>query len=246
MSSTIRIALQDIIHQVKISFQMPSLIKKSVIYKLIISKAAELSIVAEVTELQQAADQFRLLNRLSSEKDTWLWLKHHHLSLDVFEEMIHLQVVSAKLAQYLFNDQVESFFLEHQSDYAQAALYEIVLEDPDLAMELFYSLREDEIRFSEIASEYIQDVELRRVCGYRGWLSRKMMRPDISTSVFAANPPQIIKPIVTSQGVHLIQVEEIRIPVLSEQLHQEILGQLFLNWLEFMIEQSNIVVEDME
>jgi len=51
--------------------------------------------------------------------------------------MVYATVISSKLAQYLF-DKVEPFFAEHQLDYTQVVMYEVVLDDEDLA-ELFYS-----------------------------------------------------------------------------------------------------------
>ncbi len=56
---------------------------------------------------------------------------------------------------------------------------------------------------------YIEDKELRRKGGYRGILSRKDLKSEISSAVFAATPPEVLKPIVTSKGVHLILAGEI-------------------------------------
>ena len=58
-------------------------------------------------------------------------------------------------------------------------------------------------------------------------------------AIFAAKPPQLIKPVITAVGVHLIQVAEIIEPKLDERLHQQILIELFERWLaEKMIEIS--------
>jgi parvulin-like peptidyl-prolyl isomerase len=160
------------------------------------------------------------------------------LSLDEFEESVYATVVSSKLAQHLFADKVEPFFVEHQLDYAQVVMYEVVLDDQDLAMELFYAIAEGEISFpSEVAHQYIQDTELRRTGGYRGTLSRKALKPEISAAVFAATPPQILKPIVTSSGSHLIWVEELIQPRLDDTLRYKILSDLFSEWLKQQIEQ---------
>jgi parvulin-like peptidyl-prolyl isomerase len=115
-------------------------------------------------------------------------------------------------------------------------MYEVVLEDEDLAMELFYALREGEMSFPEVAHQYIQDKELRRSGGYRGIVRRKELKPEISAAVFAANPPQVIKPIVTAKGVHLIFVEEVIPPVLDDKLRFKILSDLFSEWLKLQTE----------
>jgi len=43
-----------------------------------------------------------------------------------------------------------TLFAEHQLDYTQVVMYEVVLDDEDLAMELFYSLQEGETSFPQL------------------------------------------------------------------------------------------------
>jgi len=120
-------------------------------------------------------------------------------------------------------------------------MYEVVLDDEDLAMELFYGIQEGEMSFYEVAHQYIQDTELRRKGGYRGIVRRKELKPEISAAVFAAKPPQVLKPIVTSSGVNLILVEEIIQPELDNKLRYQILSDLFAGWLKQQIEQLEVV-----
>jgi len=54
--------------------------------------------------------------------------------------------------------------------------------------------------------------------------------------VFAATPPQILKPIVTSKGLHLIFVEEIIQPELDNKLRNQIITDLFYEWIKQQIE----------
>ncbi|MDY7014220.1 MAG: peptidylprolyl isomerase [Cyanobacteriota bacterium] len=238
MSQPIEIDQQDILHQVKLSCQIPSLIEGIVTRKILDAMATEAGIVIEVEELQKAADQLRFVNKLLNTEDTWTWLNKFSLSLDDFEEMVRINVLSGKLAQHLFGEKVEPWFYEHQLDYAAAVLYEVVLDDEDLAMELFYELQEGEISFFEIAREYIQEQELQRKGGYLGTVQRQQMKAEVSAKVFAAAPPEVLKPIVTSQGVHLIQVEEIIQPELNNKLRYQILSDLFSAWLKQRVEEA--------
>ena len=157
------------------------------------------------------------------------------------KSFVYINVISGKLAQHLFANKVEAFFVEHQLDYAGVVMYEVVLDDEDLAMELFYGIQEGEMSFYEVAHQHIQDIELRRKGGYRGIVSRKYLKPEISAAVFTANPPQVLKPIVTSKGVHLILVEEIIQPELDHRLRQEIASDLWYEWLKQQIEQVEVV-----
>jgi parvulin-like peptidyl-prolyl isomerase len=243
MSQAITISSEDILHQVKLSCQIPSIVEGIVTHKIIASAADEAGIKVETEELQKAADSIRLMGKLKSADDTWAWLQKHGLSLDDFEEVIYNNVISGKLAQHLFVDKVKPFFVEHQLDYAGVVMYEVVLDDEDLAIELFYGIQEGEMSFYEVAHQYIQDTELRRKGGYRGIVRRKELKPEISAAVFAAKPPQVLKPIVTSSGVNLIFVEEIIQPELDAKLASQIMFNLFDEWLKQQIEQVEFNVK---
>ncbi|MFM9160320.1 MAG: peptidylprolyl isomerase, partial [Dolichospermum sp.] len=57
-----------------------------------------------------------------------------------------------------------------------------------------------------------------------------------------AKPPQVIKPIITSKGVHLIFVEEIIQPELNDKLRQQIVSDLLLSWIKKQVNQTEINV----
>ncbi|BAY76957.1 PpiC-type peptidyl-prolyl cis-trans isomerase [Nostoc linckia NIES-25] len=237
MSQPLTISSEDILNQVKLSCKIPEIIEDIITLKIIKDAVDKAGIQVETEELQQTADQIRLAQKLNNADDTWAWLEKHSLSLDNFEELVYNTVISGKLAAHLFADKVEQYFFEHQLDYATVLLYEVILDDEDLSLELFYAIEEGEISFYEVAHKYIEDKELRRKLGYRGKLYRKDLKAEISAAVFAAKPPQLLKPIVSSKGIHLILVEEIIQPELDNKLSRQILTDLFTAWLKLQIEK---------
>ncbi|HLP90462.1 MAG TPA: peptidylprolyl isomerase [Nostocaceae cyanobacterium] len=242
MLNSVTITKEDIFQQIKLSCKIPEVVEQIVSRKVIIAAAEEAGITVETEELQKAADQLRLISKLQSADDTWKWLHKHNLSLDEFEEMISNGIISSKLAKHILADQVEPYFFQNQINYFGAVIYEVVLNDEDLAMELFYALNEGEMSFYDVACQYIQDKELRRKGGYRGIVYRKDLKPEISAAVFAAKPPQVIKPVVTSQGVYLILVEEIIEPKLDPQLRFQIMSELFDSWIKQKVEETEVVI----
>lgn len=240
MSQPITITNEDILSQVKLSCKVPKFIEGIVTRKVIANAASEAGIKVETEELQKAADQLRLMNKLNSADDTWAWLEKHSLCINDYEEIVYNTVISGKLAAHLFADKVEPYFFENQLYYTGVVMYEVVLDDEDLAIKLFYAIKEGEMSFYDVAHKYIQDKELSRKGGYRGIVKRKELKPEISTNVFAATPPQVIKPIVASKGVHLILVEEIIKPQLEPMLRYQILEDLFTAWIKQQIEPVEI------
>jgi parvulin-like peptidyl-prolyl isomerase len=222
---------QDLIYEAKIAGKIPELRQGIIRRKIIAEHVQKAGLEPTQTELQQAADKFRLVNQLASAEATNKWLVDRYLSIDDFEYMVTQDLLSSKLSEHLFGSQVEKFFQQNLLDYSGAIIYEVILEDRDLAMEIFYSLQEGDLSFADVAHQYIPVPELRRRGGYIGTVARKQLNPEISAAVFAAKPPQLIAPIITAVGVHLIQVEEIITPQLDEQLHQQIQSEMFDRWL---------------
>ncbi|GAA6619414.1 peptidylprolyl isomerase [Scytonema sp. NUACC26] len=243
MLESLIVSPEDIIHNIKLGFQVPKVVEAIATRKIVAETASELGITVNEAEIQQEGDKLRLEKKLVTAKDTWTWLKTHHLTLKEFEELVYATILEKKLANHLFADRVEQFFYENKLDYVEVATYEVVLDDRDLALELFYALQEGEISFQEIARQYIQEPLLRCAGGYQGIRSRRDFRPEIAAAVFNANPPEILKPMTTSKGVHLIWVEDIIQPQLDEELRQKITKELFSDWLKQQITSMEIVTQ---
>ena len=240
MSKTITITNEDILQQVKLSFKLPEILEEVIKRKIIESVAEEMGFSAETEELQEAADQLRLTHRVVGSDETWRWLEKFGLSLDNFEEVAKIKVLTKKLAKHFLVDKIDPYFYENQLNYSEAVLYEVIVNNEDEAIEIFFALQEDEITFFDVAQKYIKDKELKRKGGYLGSIKKTDMKPEISAKVFASNPPQLLKPIVTAKGVHLIKVEEIIQPELTESLRYQILADLLGNWLNQQIEITEV------
>ena len=243
MTEILTFSPQEMFNQLRLFAQIPDLTEKIVTREVVTRAAKKANIAVEPEELQQAVDSWRLSNQLDSIEATQSWLQQHYLSLEELGELISATVLSFKLAQHLFQDKIEPYFVDYRLDYMQASIYEIVLNDEGIAMELSYAISEGEISFFEAAYDYIQNTELSRRGGYKGAVYRKDLRPEISAAVFAANPPQILKPIVTSNGVHLIRVEELTQPQLDGTTRQKIISELFNAWLAQQVHQFKIRID---
>jgi parvulin-like peptidyl-prolyl isomerase len=239
MAISTEISDVDILEQVKISLKMPEITEQIIMNRIIREEAEKAEIKVEIKELQETADEFRARNKLIRAKSTQIWLAMNRLSLDEFEGIIRLELLSNKLRDLVVPDKkVEEYFYQHQLDFDRAVLYEVVLENKELANELYYSVQEGEIKFPDVANKYIKNVELMRKGGYLGLVSRKELNPAL-ISVFSVNfCPRIIKPISTALGFHLIWVEEIIKATLDEDIQNEIRNQLFKKFLMSKIDHK--------
>ena len=228
------ISNSDLAKHLKLSLQMPQVLTNLIDQRIIALTAKQEGVIIEEQELQAAADRFRFENNLIGSQDTLKWLNNYHLSVTEFEELIKNNLLKQKLGEHLFKDKVEPYFYTHQLEYNKASLYEIVLSDFNLAMELFYGIQEQELSFWDLAHQYIEDDSLRRRGGYMGLKTRDRLHPEIAAEVFVfdnSKLPQVLKPIAIEKKAHLICVEEIISPVLNDSLRQKIINRLYENWL---------------
>ncbi|NEQ82344.1 MAG: peptidylprolyl isomerase [Moorea sp. SIO2I5] len=241
MSKSITINAEDILNQVKLSLKTSDIVEAILTRQVIANAVEEAGIKIETEELQEMADKYRLMHQLHSAEDTHTWMKKNNLSLDDFEQLVYNHALSTKLAVHLFGDKIEPYFYEHKLDYDGVVMHEVIFDNKDLALELFYAIGEGEMSFYDVAHQYIEDKDLRRKGGYRGILYRQDLKPEISAAVFAAKPPQVIKPIVSSKGVHLIFVEDILERQLDNWLRNKIATDLFNEWINRSLYQFKSV-----
>jgi parvulin-like peptidyl-prolyl isomerase len=221
----------EIIEQLRQEQQIKTFSQK-VLQKKVIEKAArERGLTVTPEEIQVVGDQLRREKRLEKAADTIAWLADQMISVEDLEAGICAQLLTKKLAEHLFSKEVEKIFVQNKLQFDQIILYQIVVAKPQLAQELFYQIQEGEISFFEAAHLYDIDENRRHLCGCEGQVYRWGLKPDIAVAVFSAQPGEVIRPIQTDQGYHLCMVEKFLPAELTPQRYQEILHNLFNEWL---------------
>jgi parvulin-like peptidyl-prolyl isomerase len=239
---TPQITSLDLLHQIKITGKIPELITGILQQRIVADHAHHLGIEITDAQVQVGADQFRATNQLDTIAATEKWLADRTLSMDDFEQLVITNLLTHQVSQQLFAHQVEPFFHQHILDYGGAIISEVVVNDYNLAIELFYAIQEGDMSFTEVARDYLKSAA-RSDDGYRGLVKRSQMPPEISAAVFAATPPQLLFPIQVATNVHLILVAEIVPPQLSAAIRQQILWDLFQGWLQEQVKQQRAQID---
>jgi len=225
------IEASEIIELLRQELQLKTFTQK-VWQKKVIEKAAqERGLTVTPEEIQVVGDQLRREKRLEKAADTIAWLVDQMISVEDLEAGIRDRLLAQKLAQHLFSKEVEKVFVQNKLQFDQIILYQIVVANRQLAQELFYQIQEGEISFFDAAHLYDIDENRRHLCGCEGKVYRWGLKPDIAVAVFSAQPGQVIRPIETERGYHLFLVEKFLPAELTPQRYQEILHNMFNEWL---------------
>ncbi|MEG4111058.1 MULTISPECIES: peptidylprolyl isomerase [unclassified Microcoleus] len=225
------IEASEIIALLRQEMQLKTFSQK-VLQKKVIEKAArERGLTVTPDEIQAVGDQLRREKRLEKAADTIAWLVDQMISVEDLEAGIRDRLLAQKLAEHLFSKEVEKIFVQNKLQFDQIILYQIVVANPQLAQELFYQIQEGEISFFDAAHLYDIDENRRHLCGCAGKVYRWGLKPDIAVAVFSAKPGEVIRPIETELGYHLFLVEKFLPTELTPERYQEILQNLFNEWL---------------
>ncbi|NET49552.1 MAG: peptidylprolyl isomerase [Merismopedia sp. SIO2A8] len=222
----------EIVGFLKQELQIKPICEKLLYQRVIQQTSAEYGIEVTPDEIQSEADLQRRNRKLESAADTYAWLNEQLISSDDWEAGIHSHLLQKKLAQHLFQDQVESYFAEHRLDFEQVILYQIVVPYEAVAQELFYQIEEGEISFFQAAHLYDIDEQRRLKCGYEGKLQRWSLEPTMASNIFSAKVGEVIGPLHLHDHYHLLIVEEFIAPDLNREIRQAILDRIFGEWME--------------
>lgn len=205
-----------------------------ILYQRIITEAASSrGISVTDKEIETEANKIRCSLRLEKASDTLAWLEDNFLNPDGWETAITNHLLSQKLANHLFEAQVEPFFAQNKLDFDRFILYQLVVPYEKLAQELFYQVEEEEISFYQAVHLYDIDRQRRYVCGYEGEVHRWNYHPNITAAVFKTPVivGELIGPIKSELGYHLFKIEDYIPAELTPEVRQEIIDELFTGWL---------------
>jgi parvulin-like peptidyl-prolyl isomerase len=222
----------DIVYFLKKDLRLKEVCQK-ILYQQIISQAAqERGVTVTPEEIQAEADRVRYEMRLEKASETLAWLADQMITADDWETGIRDRLLKKKLADFLFAKDVEKIFAQSKLDYEQVVLYQIIVPYEPLARELMYQIEEEELSFYEVAHLYDIDPKRRHNCGYEGKLYRQNLKPNIAAIIFGAPIGELVGPIQTEQGYHLLKVEEFIPAELTPERSQSIINRMFKEWLE--------------
>ncbi|MBU7581328.1 MAG: peptidylprolyl isomerase [Nostoc sp. TH1S01] len=229
--SKIFIELEEVMQFLKKEMRLKEVYEKILLNKIISQAAEARGITITPEEIEAEAEKQRRERHLERAADTLEWLAEQLVTPSDWEMGICDRLLSHKLAQVLFADEVEHFFTQNRAEFEQVILYQIIIDSETLAQELYYQIEDGEISFYHAAQMYDIDIHRRRKCGYEGIVYRFALQSDIATVVFRASPQQVTVPYKTEQGYHLFFVTEFIPAELTPERYQEIINKMFQHWL---------------
>jgi parvulin-like peptidyl-prolyl isomerase len=197
----------------------------------VIATCEALGIMITDEEVQAAGDAFRLKHRLLSSSATLAWLEQQRINAEDWTEGIRIQSLTQKLKEYLFTDSIDSHYLSNRDEYHRAAFSQILVSELTVALQIVETLRAGTASFCAMALEHSQAQPSGKQGGFVGVRFVSTLMPEIRAAIAGVQEGEIINPIKTHRGYHILRIEKWFAPMLSESVRAEFLDVLFQSWL---------------
>jgi parvulin-like peptidyl-prolyl isomerase len=198
---------------------------------LILSICEKLSTTVSDEELQAVGDAFRLEHKLLGASETLAWLQEQRITVEDWSQGIRVALLTKKLKEHLFGDAVDAHYMSNRNDYKRVALSQILVRDLPDSLKVAYAIREEKASFCALALEYSKGKQSQENGGFVGICFIAKLMLEIAQAISEAKEGEVIGPIQTKLGYHILKIEKWFPTELSESVREEILESLFQVWL---------------
>jgi putative peptide maturation system protein len=198
---------------------------------LIRQEAARRGIEVSDDELQQAADEFRAERELHKAEEIEYWLAARRLTFADWESQLEDDLLARKLREEMTNGKVEQHFAERKLSFDAATISQITVNDADMAKELRAQITEEGADFHALARQHSIDAATKPAGGYTGLIQRDALEAAAEAAIFGAKAGDILGPLKTSEGWHLIKMEALHLAALNDATRETIKSVIFDEWL---------------
>src|SRR3990172_9136194 len=159
-------------------------------------------------------------------------------SLGVAESYVRDRIVESLYQERLRQSFLESVPREEEQVWAK----HILLADEATAQAVLSRLRQGE-DWDELAAGLSLDTSNKDLGGDLGWFSRGAMVDAFEAAAFAGEPAEIVGPVQTAFGWHLIQIVDHALRRLDGAAYEAAGGRALSTWLAAAFEEADLVFD---
>jgi parvulin-like peptidyl-prolyl isomerase len=199
---------------------------------LVLKLCEQLNITLSEQEWQSAGDAFRSEHRLLGASETFAWLNRQRVAVDDWSQGIRVALLTKKLQEHLFGEHVDGHYLNNREQYRRVAVSQILVDELSEALRLVQLLRQGQASFCAIALEYSKGKRSRENGGFVGIRFINELIPEIAAAIAESSAGEIIGPVQTRFGHHILKIEKWFPIEFSEPARDTVLELFFETWLQ--------------
>jgi PPIC-type PPIASE domain len=192
----------------------------------------QLGIEISDDEWQAAGDAFRMERKLWGNAETSAWLEEQRISVEEWSQGIKVTLLENKLKEHLFGATVDGTYVSNRDNYRRVALSQILVTDLATAVKIVQILREGQASFCALALEHSKGKQSQENGGFVGIRYLVELIPEIAKPLAEAKEGEIVGPVQTKVGYHVLRAEKWFPIELNQALREQIMDSLFEVWLQ--------------
>jgi parvulin-like peptidyl-prolyl isomerase len=205
---------------------------------IILFACGQLGIEISDDELQEAGDAFRQEHRLFGSAETLRWFQQQRINVEDWTQGIRIELLTKKLKEHLFGENVDSHYLNNRDDYKRVALSQILVSELTDAMEIARAIQKENASFCAMAIERSKAKQSRQNGGFVGINFMAEIMPEIKQAIAELKEGEVTEPIQTKIGFHIVKIEKWYPPEMNDSVRSTILDLLFKSWLGSLSDRS--------
>lgn len=170
--------------------------------------------------------------KLWGNAETSAWLEEQRITVDEWSQGIKVALLENKLKEHLFSAAVDNAYVSNRNNYRRVALSQILVTDLATAWKIVQMLREGQASFSALALEHSKGKQSQENGGFVGIRYLVELIPEIAKPLTEAKEDEIIGPVQTKVGYHVLRVEKWFPIELNQGVREQIMDSLFQVWLQ--------------
>ena len=218
----------------------PQLVKSQMMLQLAretIVDGAIAEIECTPEEKQLARQQFCGQLKITTEEQLQAWGKQNFMSPEQLEERIQRAIKLEKYKEATWGNKIESYFLQRKSQLDKVLYSLIRTQDPGVAQELYFRIKENETSFADLAKEYSQGSEA-QTGGLIGPVELHELNPKVAKMLTNSKSGEVLPPARLGERLVIVRMEKFISAQLDKRTRQRLLEELFRIWLKQQLEET--------
>lgn len=236
MTAALQVGSQTITSQEIIPLLVGYQLLPQLLRELIVDQAiGDLSCTSD--EIAIACQKFFQHHQIASEEALQAWTAYYNINPEKIQDLATRPLRIAKYKQATWGAQLESYFLNYKSKLDKVIYSLIRTKDAGIAQELYFRIQAQEQSFTEVAREYSLGPES-QTGGLQGPVELSVPHPTLAKMLSVSQPGQLLPPTRVGEWMVIVRLEKFIPAVLDEPIRQQLLNNLFENWISQQVNQE--------
>ena len=233
------LSLGDFLHAMKRSRRLRPMLLDAFVEHYLVIRARRANLTVSDTELQQAADNFRLRNGMATSEQTTAWFQREAITAEDFATRLERDLAVEKLRRAVADPQVQKVFDANLQRFARVKLKRILVASEPEAREVAEQVTNGKMTFEDAARARSLDLAT-KVNGGDAGVIRRVDLGQLGDTIFGAEVGKVLGPVQAGQGFLALLVDELFAPELDEAVRNGIRKEVFDQWLRNELSKAPI------